>query len=50
MLVAAHGWDVPDAKCAHMQTAFVERSGQYLFPLAPVPNIHISQLSNFKAN
>ena len=45
MLVAAHGWDVAGAKWAGMRTAFVERPGQHLFPLAPLPDIHVAQLS-----
>ena len=45
MLVAAHGWDVAGAKWAGLQTAFVERPGQHLFPLGPVPNIHVADLN-----
>jgi 2-haloacid dehalogenase len=39
MLVAAHGWDVAGAMHAGMQAAFVEREGQYIYPLAPMPNL-----------
>lgn len=45
MLVAAHGWDVAGAKWAGLQTAFIQRPGQQLFPLSPLPDIHIAQLS-----
>ena len=45
MLVAAHGWDVAGAKWAGLQTAFVERPGQHLFPLAPEPDLHVADLS-----
>lgn len=38
MLVAAHGWDVAGAKWAGLQTAFIARSGQQLFPLGPKPD------------
>jgi 2-haloacid dehalogenase len=34
MLVAAHGWDVAGAAWAGMQTAFIARPGQQMFPLA----------------
>ena len=45
MLVAAHGWDVAGAKWAGLKTAFVERPGQHLFPLGPVPDVHVADLS-----
>jgi 2-haloacid dehalogenase len=45
MLVAAHGWDVAGAKWAGLQTAFVERPGQQLFPLGPAPDMHVADLS-----
>lgn len=45
MLVAAHGWDVAGAKWAGLKTAFVERPGQHLFPLGPVPDIHVPDLN-----
>jgi 2-haloacid dehalogenase len=37
ILVAAHGWDITGAACANMQTAFVARKGQELYPLAAAP-------------
>lgn len=37
LLVAAHGWDVAGAGWAGMQTAFVNRPGQALYPLADPP-------------
>ena len=37
MLVAAHGWDVAGALHAGLQTGFLERPGQTLYPLAPPP-------------
>lgn len=45
MLIAAHGWDVAGAKWAGLQTAFVERPGQHLFPLGPEPDLHVADLS-----
>lgn len=38
MLVAAHGWDVAGASWAGMQSAFIARPGQALYPLAPKPD------------
>jgi len=40
MLIAAHGWDVAGANWAGWQTAFVNRPGQQLFPLANLPEIN----------
>ena len=37
ILVAAHGWDITGAFHVGMQTAFVARKGQELYPLAPPP-------------
>ena len=45
MLVAAHGWDVAGAKWAGMQTAFIARAGQQKFPLAPPPDIDVSDFA-----
>jgi 2-haloacid dehalogenase len=44
MLVAAHGWDVAGAKWAGLQTAFISRAGQQLFPLGPKPDIHVADI------
>ena len=44
MLVAAHGWDVAGAKWAGMATAFIARAGQQKFPLAPEPDVDVSDL------
>ena len=44
LMVAAHGWDVAGAKWAGMQTAFVARPGQQLFPLAPPPDFSVQTL------
>ncbi len=45
MLVAAHGWDVAGAAWAGMQTAFIARSGQQMFPLAPTPDVDVADLA-----
>jgi len=37
ILVAAHGWDITGAGYAGMQTAFIARKGQELYPLASAP-------------
>lgn len=44
MMVAAHGWDVGGAKRAGMKTAFVTRKGQALYPLAPAPDLMVSDI------
>ncbi|WP_039662004.1 haloacid dehalogenase type II [Pantoea sp. MBLJ3] len=44
MMVAAHGWDVGEAKRAGMKTAFVTRKGQALYPLAPAPDLIVSDI------
>jgi 2-haloacid dehalogenase len=45
MLVAAHGWDVAGANWAGLQTAFIARSGQQMFPLAEPPDINVADFS-----
>ena len=37
LMVTAHGWDICGAAHAGMQTAFIERSDQPVYPLAPAP-------------
>lgn len=49
MMVAAHGWDVGGAKRAGMKTAFVTRKGQALYPLAPEPDLMVSDISALAA-
>ncbi len=39
MMVAAHGWDVAGANRAGLQTAFIQREGKFIFPLAAEPDI-----------
>lgn len=39
MLIAAHGWDIAGAAGAGLQTAFIARKGQALYPLAPRPTL-----------
>jgi len=38
VMVAAHGWDITGAIQAGMKSAFVERKGQSLYPLAVKPD------------
>lgn len=49
MMVAAHGWDVGGAKRAGMKTAFVTRKGQALYPLAPAPDLIVSDIGALAA-
>jgi len=49
MMVAAHGWDVGGAKRAGMKTAFVTRKGQALYPLAPAPDLMVSDIGELAA-
>ncbi|EBZ0491413.1 hypothetical protein D6445_11625 [Salmonella enterica subsp. enterica serovar Infantis] len=49
MMVAAHGWDVGGAKLASMNTAFVARPGQFLYPLAPSPDLVVENLCQLSA-
>ncbi|NVK57787.1 MAG: haloacid dehalogenase type II [Alteromonadaceae bacterium] len=44
LMVAAHGWDIAGAQAAGMQTAFVARPGQSLYPLADTPNYNVTDL------
>ena len=37
LFVAAHGWDISGAARAGLSTAFIEREGKALYPLAPSP-------------
>lgn len=45
MLVAAHGWDIAGAIWAGWRGAFISRPGAQLYPLAPKPEIHESDLA-----
>lgn len=44
MMVAAHGWDLAGAQWAGMQTAFVSRPGQQMYPLGEKPHVIVSDL------
>ncbi|NJB81363.1 haloacid dehalogenase type II [Wenyingzhuangia aestuarii] len=44
MLIAAHGWDVAGAMWAGFRAAFINRPGQQLYPLAPMPEISETDL------
>ncbi len=37
LFIAAHGWDIAGAMAAGMQTAFLNRPGQNVYPLTPEP-------------
>lgn len=45
MLIAAHGWDVAGGHWAGLQTAFISRPGQQLYPLTPKPQMVASDLT-----
>lgn len=49
LMVAAHGWDLAGAKAAGMQTAFLQRPGQSLHPLAPPPDIIAANIPELEA-
>ena len=38
LMIAAHAWDIMGAQRAGMRTAFVEREGKSMYPLAPTPD------------
>ncbi|MCM8569822.1 haloacid dehalogenase type II [Gramella jeungdoensis] len=45
MMVAAHGWDIAGAQEVGMKTAFVERPGKKLYPLASEPDFVLKKLT-----
>ena len=45
LMVAAHAWDVTGAKRVGLQTAFVNRPGTALYPIAEAPDLVINDLS-----
>lgn len=45
MMVAAHGWDIAGAQEVGMRTAFVERPGKKLYPLASAPDLVLQKLT-----
>ena len=44
LMVAAHGWDITGALRAGMQTAFIERPGKFLYPLAEKPRFIVENI------
>lgn len=40
MMIAAHGWDIAGAIWSGWRSAFIARTGQQLYPLAPLPEIN----------
>lgn len=47
MMVAAHGWDVAGATWAGMRSAFIQRPGQQMYPLADKPDLICRDLMAF---
>lgn len=45
LMVTAHGWDIAGAANVGMNTAFLKRGRQLLYPLAPAPDIICKNLS-----
>jgi 2-haloacid dehalogenase len=45
LMVAAHGWDIAGANSVGIQTAFIERKGKSLFPLAEKPTWKLKNLT-----
>jgi len=43
-MVTARGWDIAGAKAAGLQTAFVARPANALYPLAPRPDHVVKDL------
>lgn len=44
MMVAAHGWDITGAMRVGLRTAFIQRSGKFIFPLAEKPTIETANI------
>lgn len=44
LFIAAHGWDIAGAANAGLQTGFLDRPGQALYPLAPAPTYQAKTL------
>jgi 2-haloacid dehalogenase len=49
LMVAAHGWDVAGAEAAGMQTAFVARPGDEMYPLANKPDYVVKDIKELAA-
>ena len=47
MMVAAHGWDIAGAQRAGLKTAFIQRPGKFLFPLARKPTMEALDIRSF---
>ncbi|WP_082378874.1 haloacid dehalogenase type II [Marinagarivorans algicola] len=45
LMVAAHGWDIAGAHKAGLQTAFIQRKGKVLFPLAAQPHYSVLDIN-----
>lgn len=45
LMVASHGWDIAGAQAAGLQTAFITRKGQSLYPLSPAPTYKVMDLN-----
>lgn len=45
MMVAAHGWDITGAMRAGLKTAFIQRPGKFIFPLAEKPTLETPNIN-----
>ena len=45
MMVAAHGWDIAGAQKAGLKSAFIERPGKFIFPLADKPTLQFDSIT-----
>ena len=43
-MVAAHGWDIAGAQRTGLKTAFIQRPGKFLFPLAGEPTLTVRSI------
>lgn len=46
MMVTSHGWDIAGAASAGMQTAYLKKSTQVLYPLTPQPDVRCRDLED----
>lgn len=46
LMIAAHAWDITGAQRAGLKTAFVQRKGKSLFPLAASPDMVVKDIQS----
>ena len=50
MMVAAHGWDILGASRSGLKTAFIQRSGKFLYPLSQSPTMEMADIEALANN